>query len=137
VKSLAALSVLALVICGSASAKVRMSISATDLTPDRGQRVALVVRSERALDFDPRLMAVAPGQPIFHVVATITGDTSHPDANVAQHGHEINLVRIGSTRWRGVTRFQRAGRWHVVVASGGPVGVDYPHGAALVTIVVR
>jgi hypothetical protein len=114
-----------------------MSISASNLTPARGQRVALVVRSERALDFDPRLMAVAPGQPVFHVVATITGDTGHPDPKVAQHGYEIHLVRIGSDRWRGVTRFRRAGRWRIVVASGGPVGVDYPHGAALLTLPVR
>ena len=136
-KTLAALSVLGLVVCGAAFAKSRMSITASDSTPDRGQRVALVVRSERALDFDPRLMAVAPGQPVFHVVATITGDTGHPDPNVAQHGYEIHLVRVGPNRWRGATRFRRAGRWRVVVASGGPVGVDYPHGAALLTLTVR
>jgi hypothetical protein len=137
VKSLAALIVLALVLCGSAFAKSRMSIAASDVTPARGQRVAFVVKSERALDFTPRLMAVVPGQPIFHVVATITGDTSRPDPNVARHGYEIRLVRVASDRWRGVTRFRRVGRWRVVIASSGPVGVDYPHAAAALTISVR
>jgi hypothetical protein len=137
VKALAAVGLLALVVCGSALAKFSISIAASDATPAVGHRVTLVVRSGRALDYDLRLVAVAPGQPVFRVVATITGDTSHPDPNIARHGFEIQLARVAPNRWRGVARFPRAGRWRVVVPNGAPVGVIIPNGAALLTLAVR
>jgi hypothetical protein len=137
VKTLAALVVLALAVCGPALAKFSISIAASDMTPARGQRVTVVVRSERALDYDLRLIAVAPGQPVFRVVATITGDTSRPDPNVARHGFEIDLKRIAPNRWRGVARFPSTGRWRLVVPNGAPVGVIIPNGAALLTVAVN
>lgn len=136
-RTLSAVALVALAACGTASAKFGISIAARDTTPAVGQRVALVVRSERALDYDLRLIAVAPGQPVFRVVATITGDTSHPDPNVARHGFEIELTRVAPNRWRGVARFQRPGRWRVVVPNGAPVGVIIPSGAALLPLVVH
>ena len=102
-----------------------------------GQRITLVVRSEKALDHDLRLIAVAPGQPVFRVVATITGDTTRPDPNVARHGFEISLTRVAPNRWRGFARFQRRGRWRLVVPNWGPVGVVIPSGAAMLAIGVR
>lgn len=136
-KALAALAVVALVVCGSALAKFKISIAASDTTPAMGQRVTLVVRSERALDHDLRLIAVAPGQPVFRVVATITGDTSRPDPNVARHGFEIDLTRVAPNRWRGTARFTRAGRWRVVVPNWAPAGVVIPNGAALLALRVH
>jgi hypothetical protein len=127
----------ALVLCPPAVAKFRISIAAGDATPAVDQPVTLIVRSERALDYDLRLIAVAPGQPVFHVVATITRDTSRPDPNVARHGFEIDLTRVAPNRWRGVARFARSGRWRVVVPNGAPVGVIIPNGAALLTLVVH
>jgi hypothetical protein len=137
VKALGAVSLVALVVCAPALAKFRISIGASDMRPTVGQRVTLVVRSERALDYDLRLIAVAPGQPVFRVVATITGDTSHPDPNVARHGFEIRLTRVAPSRWRGEARFRRPGRWRVVVPNGAPVGVIIPNGAALLTLAVQ
>jgi hypothetical protein len=102
-----------------------------------GQRVTVVVRSERALDYDLRLIAVAPGKDVFHVVATITGDTSHPDPNIAQDGFEIKLVRLTPSRWRGTVRFRSPGRWRVVVPNGAPVGVVIPAGVARLALVVH
>jgi hypothetical protein len=137
VKALAVLALLALVFCGAALAKFKISIAASDTTPVVDQRVTLVVRSERALNFDLRLIAVAPGQPVFRVVATITGDTSRPDPNVARHGFEINLSKVAPNSWRGVVRFTRRGRWRVVVPNGAPVGVVIPKGIALLTLRVH
>jgi hypothetical protein len=136
-KALAACAVIALVLCGSALAKFKISIAASDATPAVGQRVTFVVRSEEALDFNLRLIAVAPGQPVFRVVATITRDTSRPDPNVARHGFEIGLTRFGQNRWRGTARFTRKGRWRVVVPNWAPAGVVIPNGAALLALRVH
>jgi hypothetical protein len=137
VKALAAIGLVGLVVCAPALAKFSISIAAGDTTPAVGQRVTLVVRSGRALAYDLRLIAVAPGKPVFRVVATITGDTSHPDPNIARNGFEIHLARIASNRWRGMARFPRPGGWRVVVPNGAPVGVIIPNGAALLTLAVH
>jgi hypothetical protein len=137
VKILLAIALASLILCAPATAKPRVSIRAGDMTPTAGQRVTFDVRSERPLDFDLRLIAVSPGQSVFRVVATITGDTIHPDPNVARHGFEIHLRRIGPSRWRGAARFRRPGRWRVVVPNVAPVGVIIPHGAAMLALAVR
>jgi hypothetical protein len=136
-KAFAAVGLLALVVCAPALAKFRISIASSDATPAVGQRVVLVVRSERALPYNLRLVAVAPEQPVFHVVATITGDTSRPDPHVARHGFEIRLTRVAPNQWRGVASFRSPGRWRVVVPNGAPVGVMLPRGAALLTLAVH
>lgn len=136
-KALAAVALGALLVCAPALAKFNISIVASDKTPAVGKRVTLVVRSGRALDYDLRLIAVAPGQNVFRVVATITGDTSRPDPHVARHGFEIDLTRIAPNRWRGVARFRRPGRWRVVVPNGAAEGVIIPNGAALLTLAVH
>ena len=137
VKTFAALCLGALLVCSPAFAKVRISIIAGDTTPAVGQRVTIVVRSERRLEYDLRLIAVAPGKPVFRVVATITGDTSYPDPNIAHDGFEIQLTRIAPNRWRGSVRFRHAGRWRVVVPNEAREGVMMPAGAALLTLPVH
>src|SRR6266516_677531 len=137
VKVLVATGIAALILCAPAFAKFRISVAASDATPAVGQQVTVVVRSERVLDYNLRLIAVAPGKPVFRVVATITGDTSHPDPNIARDGFEIHLVRITPSRWRGTVRFRSAGRWRLVVPNGAPVGVMLPAGAARLGFVVR
>jgi hypothetical protein len=129
--------ILALVLCASALAKFQISVAASDTTPAVGQRVTLIVRSERRLDYNLRLIAVAPGRNIFRVVATITGDTSRPDPNIARNGFEVPLVRIAPDRWRGTVRFRSTGRWRVVVPNGAPVGVVIPAGVARLTLAVH
>ncbi len=106
---------------------------------DAGGRAARHVRrrSGRDLEYDLRLIAVAPGQPVFRVVATITGDTGRPIENVKRRGFEIGLTRAAPNRWRGVARFARPGRWRVVVPNGAPIGVVIPNGVALLTLTVR
>ena len=136
-KALAVTGVVALALCASALAKFQISVAASIATPRVGQPVILTVRSERGLAYDLRLVAVAPGRDIFRVVATITGDTSHPDANIARNGFEIPLVRIAPDRWRGTARFRSSGRWGVVVPNGAPVGAVMPAGVARLTLTVH
>ena len=136
-KALASAGIAALVLCAPASAKFRISVAASDSTPAVGQRVTVVVRSAQKLDYNLRLMAVAPGKNIFSVVATITGDTSYPDPNVARNGFEVRLVRIAADRWRGTVSFRSAGRWRLVVPNGAPVGVVIPAGVARLTLAVH
>ena len=102
-----------------------------------GQRITIVVRSAQALDWDLRLVAVAPGKPVFRVAATITGDTSYPDPNISRDGFEIHLTRIASNRWLGTVRFARPGRWRVVVPNEAREGVMLPDGAALLALAVH
>lgn len=137
VKALAATGIAALVLCAPASAKFRISVAASDATPAVGQRVTVVVRSEQKLDYNLRLMAVAPGRNIFRVVATLTGDTSYPDPNIARNGFEVPLVRVAPDRWRGTVRFRSTGRWRLVVPNGAPVGVVIPAGVARLTLAVH
>jgi len=137
VRALIAAGLAALVLCAPALAKFRVSIAASDTTPAVGQRITVSVRSERALDLDLRLIAVAPGQPVFRVVATITGDTSRPDPNIRRHGFEIHLARVAPNRWRGIARFPRPGHWRVVVPNWGPQGVVMPAGVARLTFAVH
>jgi hypothetical protein len=134
VRALGIVCLLALVLSAPALAKFKLSIAASDTTPAVGQRVTLVVRSGQALEHDLRLIAVAPNQPVFRVVATITGDTSRPDPNVARHGFEIDLTRVAPNRWRGTARFKRAGRWRVVIPNWAAAGVVTPNGAALLAL---
>ncbi len=136
-KALVVAATLALVVCASALAKFQISVGATDTTPAVGKAVTFTVHSERDLDYNLRLIAVAPGKNIFRVVATITGDTSRPDPNVARNGFEVPLVRVAPDRWRGTVRFRRTGRWRVVVPNGAPVGVVIPAGVARLTITVH
>jgi hypothetical protein len=114
---------LALIVCASALAKFHISVAASDTTPAVGKPVTFTVRSEGNLDFDLRLIAVAPGRNIFRVVATITG--------------EVPLFRVAPDRWRGTVRFRRTGRWRVVVPNWAPAGVVTPAGVARLTITVR
>ena len=137
VKAFVAVGLLALVVCGSALAKLSITIAANDTTPAMGQRVTLVVRSEQALDYNLRLIAVAPGQPVFRVVATITRDTGRPIPNVQRRGFEVDLTRAAPDRWRGVARLPRPGRWRLIVPNWAPAGVVGPNGVAMLTLVVR
>lgn len=136
-KALAVSGAVALILCAAAAAKFQISVAASDPTPAVGQRVTLTVRSERKLDYNLRLIAVAPGRDIFRVVATITGDTGRPDPNVARNGFEVPLVRSAPDRWRGTVRFRSTGRWRVVVPNGAPVGVVMPAGVARLTLTVH
>ena len=135
-RALAIVGICALVLCASAAAKFRVAIAAGDSTPAVGQPVTVVVRSEQQLDYNLRLMAVAPGRNIFRVVATLTGDTGHPDPNIARNGFEVKLVRMAPDRWRGTVRLRTpaAGAWSSRTARRS---VSSPAGVARLTLTVH
>jgi hypothetical protein len=137
VEAVAFAATIALVLCTSALAKFQISVAVSDKTPPVGKPVTLTVTSDRSLDYNLRLIAVAPGRDIFRVVATITGDTSRPDPNIARNGFEIPLVRVSPNRWRRTVRFWSSGRWSVVVPNGAPLGVVTPAGVARLTVTVH
>ncbi len=136
-RAIAATGIAALVLCAPVSAKFQISVAANDVTPAVGQKVTVVVRSEQQLEYNLRLMAVAPGKNIFKVVATITGDTSYPDPNIARNGFEVRLSRIAPDRWRGTVRFRSPGPWRLVVPNGAPMGVVMPAGVARLAVAVH
>jgi hypothetical protein len=129
--------VVAAILCSAASAKIDVSIKASTAQPKVGQQVSFVVRTGTALNWNLRLIAVAPGQEMLHVVGTFTGDTSRPDPHVHRDGFEIHLTRQSGSRWLGSGRFPRAGRWRVYVPNEAPAGVMLPDGAAHLTLTVR
>lgn len=114
----------------AALAKLPITIRAADTTPAVGRPVAVTLRAGEKLDWNLRLIAVAPGANIFRTVATITGDTRRPDPAVARHGFEIPVHRQAADRWRATVTFPRPGRWRVVVPNVAPEGVLLPAGAA-------
>ena len=77
-KALAATGIVALILCAPAFARFQISVAASDPTPAVGQRVTMIVHSERRLDFNLRRIAVAPGKNIFRVVDTINGRYKPP-----------------------------------------------------------
>lgn len=121
-----AAAVLALCLVPAATAKFRISLALGDSTPAVRQPVTVVVRSGVDLDYDLKLIAVAPGKSWYDVVGVITGDSRIARANIPRDGFAIRLVRRAPNRWHGLVRFPRAGRWRLVVPNGAPVGFAIP-----------
>ena len=118
-------------------AKFQISVAASDTTPAVGQQVTIIVRSERRLSYNLRLVAVAHGEDVFRVVATITADTGRPDSDIAHNGFEMALVRVAPDCWRGTVRFRSTGRWPVVVPNGAPADGDIPVGVTRLALAVH
>jgi hypothetical protein len=135
--ALIALLAAAAAVCSAAFAKIDVTIHASTTHPHTGQRVTFLVDSGSDLKWNLRLIAVAPGQEMLHVVGTFTGDTSRPDPHVHRDGFEIHLRRLSANRWSGTGRFRRPGRWHVYVPNEAAVGVMLPNGAAHLALEVR
>ena len=57
--------------------------------------------SERSLDYDLKLIAVAPGASWYDVVGTVTGDSSrHHRARIPRDGFAVPVARVAVNRWR-------------------------------------
>ena len=128
--------VLAICVVPVALAKFKITVAAADSTPAVRQPVAVVVRSGVALDYNLKLIAVAPGKSVFDVVGVVTGDSSLARANIRHDGFWVPLKRVARDRWRGIVRFPRPGRWRLVVPNGAPEGFMIPP-PAVRTVVVR
>jgi hypothetical protein len=109
-------------------AKFRMSMTLGNSSPSVGQRITVIVRTERAIPADDfiRLIAVAPDKGWYDVVGRVTGDSSLARADIPHDGYEIKLVRVAPRRWRAFAHFTRPGRWRLVVPNGTSRGFMIP-----------
>ena len=123
---LVGVAVLALCLAPVASAKFKMWLTVGDSTPRIGQSVTVVLRAERNLDYDLKLIAVAPGKSWYDVVGRVTGDSSRARASIPRDGFGIPVTRVAPNRWRAFVKFPRAGRWRLIIPSGAPVGFMIP-----------
>lgn len=126
VRVLAIAAVLALLVAPAAMAKFRISLTLGDSTPAVRQSLTVVVRSGVDLEYDLKLIAVAPGKSWYDVVGVVTGDSRIARANIPRDGFAVPLVRTAPNRWRGYVKFPRRGRWLLVVPNGAPVGFSIP-----------
>ena len=121
-----ALVALVLGLAPAAGAKVEISLAVGDSTPAVRQPVRVLVRSGRALPYDLKLIAVAPGKSWYDVVGVVTGDSRIAKADIPHDGFAVTLTRVAPNRWRGLVSFPRAGRWHLIVPNGAPHGFMIP-----------
>ncbi len=135
-KIAAAAVALALFLAPTASAKVKLWLTLSDRTPAVRQPVTVVLHSEVRLDFNLKLIAVAPGKDWFDVVGTVTGDSREARATIPRDGFAIPVVRLAPKRWRAVVRFPRPGRWRLVIPNEAPTGIMLPP-PVMVPVAVR
>jgi hypothetical protein len=112
----------------AAFAKGHIAVHLGDSTPRVGQPFTVYLHTDYVVPADDwlRLIAVAPGQGWYDVVGTVTGDSSRAHAKIPHDGFEIELVRVGPTKWRAVVRLPRPGRWRLVVPNGTHLGFMVP-----------
>ena len=120
----------------AASAKFAVNARISDKTPVIGQRVTVVVTAGQKLEWDLRLIAVAPGKKMYDVVGVITGASRTARARVPRDGFEVKLKRLADNRWQARIRFPRSGRWRLVVPNWVPDGYSIPP-PLIRTVVVR
>jgi hypothetical protein len=126
-KALAPLAVAAalLALAPAAGAKIKLSLDVL-ASAQTGRPVTVVLGSAVPLDFDLKLIAVAPGKSWYDVVGKITGDASRPQATIPQDGFGVRVVRTAPNRWRAVVRFPRAGTWRLLIPNEAPEGFMIP-----------
>jgi hypothetical protein len=126
VRVLVVLSVLALCLAPAASAKFKLWLTVGDSTPTVGQPVTVVLHSGVGLDYDLKLIAVAPGKSWYDVVGVVTGDSRIAKAKIPRDGFGVPVRRTAPNRWRAFVRFPRPGRWRLIIPNGAPVGFMIP-----------
>jgi hypothetical protein len=136
-KVLVGVAVLALCLAPVASAKFRMWLTVGDGTPRIGQSITVVLHAERDLDYDLKLIAVAPGKSLRDVVGRVTGDSSRARASIPRDGFSVPVARIAPNRWRAIVKFPRPGRWRLIIPNGAPVGFTIPPPVVRTVVVGR
>jgi hypothetical protein len=116
----------ALVVAPAGDAKVKLWLSVSDRTPRAGETVTAVLRSEVKLDWNLKLIAVAPGKSWYDVVGVVTGDSVKARARIPHDGFAVRVVRAAPNRWRAHVRFPRAGRWRLLIPNEAPDGFMIP-----------
>jgi hypothetical protein len=126
VKAFLTVAALALCFTPTAGAKFRLWVVTGDSTPAVGQPIAVVVRSQVDLDYDLKLIAVAPGRRWADVAGAVLGDVKNTAARLPRDGFAVRLVRVTANRWRGRLTFPHPGRWQLIVPNWAEEGLAYP-----------
>jgi hypothetical protein len=108
-----------------ADAKIKLLLR-VPATADVGRPVPAVLGSAIPLDFDLKLIAVAPGKSWYDVVGRVTGDSSLACAAIPHDGFAVHVVRTAPNRWRALVRFPRPGTWLLVIPNEAPEGFMIP-----------
>jgi hypothetical protein len=109
----------------TAGAKLKVTLSVAGRA-NVGQPVRVVLRAERPLDDDLRVIAVAPGKSLFDVVGRVTGDASSARADIPHDGFAVSVRRVSARTWRATVTFPRPGTWRLVIPNVAPVGFTLP-----------
>ena len=136
-KVLVGVAVLALCLAPVASAKFKMWLTVGDSTPRIGQSITIVLHAERNLDYDLKLIAVAPGKSWYDVVGRVTGDSSRARASIPRDGFSVPVTRVAPNRWRAFVTFSRPGRWRLIIPNGASVGFMIPPPVVRAVVVGR
>lgn len=136
-KVLFGVAALALCLAPVSSAKFKMWLTVRDSTPRTGQAVGVVLRAGQNLDYNLKLIAVAPGKSVREVVGSVTGDASRPHARIPRDGFAVPVTRVAPNSWRALVKFPRPGRWQLVILSGAAEGFTIPPPAVQIVVVGR
>lgn len=136
-KVLVGVAVVALCLAPVASAKFKMWLTVGDSTPRTGQSVTVVLHAAQNLDYDLKLIAVAPGKSLRDVVGRVTGDSSRARASIPRDGFAVPVRRVTPNRWRGFVKFPRPGRWRLIIPNGAAEGFTIPPPAVRIVVVGR
>jgi hypothetical protein len=122
----AAVVAVSLIAVPSAAAKIKLSLSVATSPVQTGKPVVLFLRAAAPLDFNLKLIAVAPGRSWFSVVGVVTGDSRIAKATIPRDGFQIPVRRLAPNRWRAVVTFPAPGRWRLVIPNEAPEGFMIP-----------
>src|SRR5947208_5146917 len=118
--------VAALLAAPAAGAKIKLSLTVGDSSPKVAHPVTVVLRSAVALDFDLKLIAVAPGKSWYDVVGRVTGESAIARADIPHDGFAVRVVRVAPNRWRARVTFPLPGRWRLIIPNEAPEGFMIP-----------
>ena len=127
----------ALLVAPVASAKFKLTLAVDDSSPAVGQPVTVVLVSGVPLDYDLKLIAVAPRKSWYDVVGVVTGDSAIARTSIPHDGFGVRVARIAPNRWRAKVTFPRPGRWRLIIPNGAREGFMIPPPVVSVVVVHR
>jgi hypothetical protein len=134
VRIVLAVATVVLFLAAPASAKFDLSLRLSKDEPRIGERIRVELRANAHVgECRMKLVAVAPGIDTYRAVeAFVNGGPTRPSARL---GFLVRAARTGPGAWRARLRFERAGRWHLMVPNWCAPGVASPRPADRVVTV--
>ncbi len=115
----------ALLLAAPAGAKFDLSLRLSKAEPRAGEQIRVELRADAHVgECRMKLVAVAPGVDTYRAVeAFVNGGPGRPTARL---GFLVRTARTGPGTWRARLRFDRTGRWHLVVPNWCAPGIASP-----------